>query len=543
MPLNVALQQPDRDKFIHAMARELEQHTELKHWKIIHKSQVPRNAKPIPMVWTLRRKRDPAGEILKWKAPLCAGGHRQVFGDTYWTTFAPVVSWTTVRCVFILALLLGWHMRSIDFVMAYTQADVKTDIFMQLPSGTTFQGVNPNKHLLKLQKNLYGLKDGQVTWHEHIKTGLLSRGFRQSKVDPCLFIKGTVFLVLYVDDAALFSPNSTAINHEIMSLKQSFDLTDEGDLQDYLGTRLTKHLDGRIELQQKKTIDNCLELLGMGPTSKNVKTHDTLAESLKILHADENGANRKHAWNYRAVVGCLNYLQAMTRPDLAYSVHQCACFCNNPKLLHEQGLKRICRYLYRTQNQGLVFQPQLTDGFKCYVDTDWAGNWLKSRPNDKMGALSRTGYLITYANCPIMWGSKMQSLVALSTTEAELIALSTGLWEVIHLQNLLLELRGCNFPIPFTKPQVVSRTFGDNAACIEVAQSDHKIRPRTKHISVRLFHFRDHVEKGLIQIEHVPSKYQLADIFTKPLPRDQYMRLCDQIMGWTSTPLAQHEGV
>ena len=95
MPLNVALQQPDHDKFIHAMARELEQHTELKYWKIIHKSQVPKNAKPIPMVWTLRYKRDPAGEILKWKARLCAGGHRQVFGDTYWTTFAPVVSWTT----------------------------------------------------------------------------------------------------------------------------------------------------------------------------------------------------------------------------------------------------------------------------------------------------------------------------------------------------------------------------------------------------------------------------------------------------------------
>ena len=121
MPLNVAMQQPDRDKFIAVMVRELGQHTELKHWKVIHKSQVPKHANPIPMVWTLWRKRDPTGEILKWKARLCAGGHRQVFGDTYWTTFAPVVSWTTVRCVFIMALLMGWHMRSIDFVMAYTQ--------------------------------------------------------------------------------------------------------------------------------------------------------------------------------------------------------------------------------------------------------------------------------------------------------------------------------------------------------------------------------------------------------------------------------------
>ena len=153
------------------------------------------------------------------------------------------------------------------------------------------------------------------------------------------------------------------------------------------------------------------------------------------------------------------------------------------------------------------------------------------------------GYLIAYANCPIVWGSKMQSLMALSTTEAELIAMSTALREVIHLQNLLLELRGCNFLIPFTKPQVVCHTFEDNTTCIEEAQLDHKIRPRTKHISVCLFHFHDHVEKGLITIEHVPSKYQLTDIITKPLPHNQNMHLCNQIMGWTSTPLVHHKGV
>ena len=220
-------------------------------------------------------------------------------------------------------------------------------------------------------------------------------------------------------------------------------------------------------------IDNCLDMLGMGPSSKNVKTHDTLAESSKILHANELEA----CLELPGGCGCLNYLQAMTRPDLAYSIYQCACFCNNPKLLHEQGLKRIHRYLYLTRDRGLVFKPMLTDGFKCYVDADWARNWLKTRPNDKTGALSCTGYLITYANCPIVWGSKMQSLVALSTTKAELIAMSTMLHEVIHLQNLLLELRGCNFSIPFMKPRVVCHTFEDNAACIEVAQSDHKIRP------------------------------------------------------------------
>ena len=192
---------------------------------------------------------------------------------------------------FILALLLGWHMRSIDFVMAYTQADVKTDIFMQLPASTTIKDVDLNKHLLNLQKNLYGLKDGQVTWHKHIKARLLSLGFQQSKVAPCLFIKGTVLLVLYVDDTTLFYPNSVAINCEITSLKQSFELTNEGELQGYLGTQLTTYPDSRIELQQKKMIDSCLDILGMGPSSKNVKTHDTPAQSSKILHTDEDGAN------------------------------------------------------------------------------------------------------------------------------------------------------------------------------------------------------------------------------------------------------------
>ena len=129
MPLEVALAQPDCDKFIGAMEKELRQHSKLKHWRIVHKSQVPRSAKPIPMVWTLHRKHDLVGGILKQKARLCAGGHRQVYGDTYWSTFTPVVSWTTIHCIFVLALLLGWHMQSIDFIMAYSQAKVITGFY------------------------------------------------------------------------------------------------------------------------------------------------------------------------------------------------------------------------------------------------------------------------------------------------------------------------------------------------------------------------------------------------------------------------------
>ena len=117
---------------------------------------------------------------------------------------------------------------------------------------------------------------------------------------------------MYVDDAVLFSPSAKALNTEIQSLQTAFYLTDEGELQDYLGTCFTWHPDGMVELEQYKTIDNCLKLIGMGNDNNHIKTHDTPAEAIKILHADQNGEAWNVTWNFHAVVGGLNYLQAMT---------------------------------------------------------------------------------------------------------------------------------------------------------------------------------------------------------------------------------------
>ncbi|KAL7561436.1 hypothetical protein ACA910_009292 [Epithemia clementina (nom. ined.)] len=425
--------------------------------------------------------------------------------------------------------------------MAYTQAAVKTDIFMTLPKGTTLNNVDPNKHVLQLKQNLYGLKDGQLTWHEHIKKGLLAQGFQQSKIDPCLFIKPQILLVLYIDDAALLSPSAEALNNEIAQLHKSFQLTDKGELKDYLGVRFIKQQNGIIKLCQPKIIDRCLKSVSLN--ADDVKTHDTPAESTTILHADKHGEKRKSEWNYRAAIGCFNYVQAMTRPDLSYATHQCTRFCMDPKLSHEKAVKQICCYLRGTRDMGLRFKPDLSQGFQCYVDADWAGNWNKQRPDDPSTLHSRTGYIIMYAGCPILWASKIQPLIALLTTEAEIIALSSALREVIHLMELLNELRSFKIPIPFCKPKIKCQVFEDNAACIEVSK-EPKLRPRTKHLAVRLFHFRQYVERGDITIQHISSKEQLADIFTKPLPRDQFRNLRNKIMNWLpSTSASQREGV
>jgi len=101
-----------------------------------------------------------------------------------------------------------------------------------------------------------------------------------------------------------------------------------------------------------------------------------------------------------------------TQPDLAYIVHQCSRFNNDPKLLHEKAIKCICCYLKETSDKGLIFDPDLSKGFECYVDADWAGNWNKQFPSEAENVYSRTGYVITYAGCPIVWVSKLQPLIA-----------------------------------------------------------------------------------------------------------------------------------
>ena len=548
MTLDEALKQPDRAEFIKAMHKEIDDHVRRKHWKVVHKSTVPKGRIPIPMVWSMKRKRNPIGEITKWKARLCAGGHRQQFGIDYWSTYSPVVSWSTVRLMIVTALLLNWHMESIDFVLAFPQAPVATETYMRppkVPPGFNISDLpNPSDcftKVYKLLQNLYGLKDAGRTWYLHLKEGLVKRGWKQSNADSCLFMRENVILILYVDDAVLISPDLSRIKACVRSLQADFALTDDGPLHDYLGTRFLRSRDGSIELTQPRMIQRVLEYVGIDPSSDNVKMHDTPAASDKILNRDTDGPRRNQTWNYRGVLGCLSYLQSMVRPDITFAVQQCARFANDPRRSHEVALKRICRYLLRTKDRGLVYHPNRKRGLECYVDADWAGSWHHDQAHDPLGAFSRTGYVIYYAGCPILWGSKMQPLVALSTTEAEYIALSSALREVIAIMNLITELRSNGFPALHTTPNVICRVFEDNKSCLEIA-TNHKSRPRTKHLSVRLHHFRSYVKAKLINIEHISTKDQIADIYTKPLPRQQFRVLRDQLMGWPSYPTAR-EGV
>jgi hypothetical protein len=523
------LKQDDRSDFITAMVKEVADHEARNHWTVLNRSEMPEGTKTILSIWSFKRKRAPDGRILKHKARLCAHGGMQTWGVNYWETYAPVVNWLSVRTLLALSIIHDLETRSIDFVLAFPQADLDVDIYMELPFGFDFDG--KRNFILKLNKNLYGLKNASLNFFNFLKDGLEARGYEnQSSADACVFLGKDSIILQYVDDLVIIQKRgSNATDVLIQSLQEGnehYVFTDDGDLTKYLGVDVKRHKDGKIELTQSHLIQRILDVLSIDES-----VHSRPTPAIKpLLYKDIDGLPRKQNWNYRQAIGMLTYLQGTSRPDISMSVHQAARFCTNPKLSHERAIFRIGKYLQGTKQKGIVFKPDASKGLECFVDADFAGGWNKGDASNASAVMSRTGYVIMYAGCPIIWCSKLQTEIALSTTEAEYIALSQSLREVIPIIELLKEINEI-FPTHIPTPKIHCKVWEDNNGCIALAQSQ-KFSPRTKHISIKYHHFRSHVNNGTISIHPIDTKEQTADIFTKPLDESLFVHLRKKLCGW-----------
>ena len=211
-------------------------------------------------------------------------------------------------------------------------------------------------------------------------------------------------------------------------------------------------------------------------------------------------------FHYHSVIGKLNFLEKSTRPDISISVHQCARFSESPKKSHAEAVKCIGQYLLAMWDKGLIIHPNKDWHFDCWVDANFAGNWRQADAHmDPMTSKSRSGWIVWFAGAPITWASKMQTITAMSTTEAEYIALSTSLREVIPLMGLLTKARAHGLRIVELPPKVHCTVFEDNSGTLELARLP-KIRPRTKHINQAYHHFHEHVERKDIIIEVTPTE-------------------------------------
>ena len=530
--LHEAMAAPDREKWLESMDSELRDHENRGHWKLMQRDEIPKGATLLPMVWAMRRKRKiKTNEVYKWKSRLNVGGHRQKQGENYWDTDSPTLSWPTIRFFLIISLIRGWTTRQLDFIQAYPQADAECEMFMHLPPGYNFKG-SRKTHVLKLIRNIYGAKQAGRVWYNHLHDNLIKLGFVRSNIDKCIFYKGTCVLLVYVDDCIIMGPHQSEIDEIISDMSGELRMEDQGDLEDYLGVNISRGKDNTFTLAQPQLIQSILEDLNL--TGDNVKVATTPALSTRILHADLEGEPFDEHFNYRRVIGKLNYLERSTRPDLAFAVHQCARFSANPKQSHAKAVKRIGRYLAATKDKGYTIRPE-GEEFEVFADASFSGEWDNKRIDqavtDPNMARSRTGYGIFYGKCLILAQSRLQTEIALSSTEAEFIALSSAAREVIHLMSIMEEASTMGVPIRNTAATVKCTIFEDNSGAAEIAKIP-KIRPRTKHINIKYWHFIKWVETNQIIIKQVRTTEQLADIWTKPLDEKLFIYFRDLIMNW-----------
>jgi hypothetical protein len=464
--------------------------------------------------------------------------------------------------VLVLSALLGLVSRQVDYTQAFPQAPLDDPVFMKIPQGWYYNTdsntleqhpddpkANDHDHFIRLKRNLYGCKQAARNWYLHLKTGLLGRGFVQSTVDPCLFIRKDCLIVLYTDDCLLFANDTSTIDALCESLSTDFLLKDEGNINDFLGINITHELsdtgDVKIHLTQTGLIDQILQDVGLTSNNHQSRAGVKFVPAQEILHPNPNAAPFNAPWNYRSIIGKLNFLAQNTRPDISMAVHQCARFVNAPNQVHQNAVKYLCRYLLLTRTKGIIFTPTADHRLNAFVDSDFAGLWSHGTAHLRESALSRTGYVITYCNCPILWASKLQSEVAISTTEAEYIALSMCMRELIPFHHLLNEIsKGFVFNTLGTECSLVNGStsaftrmhqsviYEDNAGCLELARNPEQYRPRTKHIGIKFHHFRDQVSNGSIVVTKIDTTLNWADLLTKPTPRIRHEALRLLFLGW-----------
>lgn len=533
MYLHQAMQEPDKEKFLEAMHKEVQGQINNGNFTLVHIKDVPTNASILPAVWAMKRKRRiETGEVYKWKARLNIDGSKQTKGINYWDTYAPVASWAIIQLLIIMIITKNWKVRQIDYVQAYTQADAETDLlYMKIPKGYTIEGADVNDYVLAIKKNIYGQKQAGRVWNQHLVQRLQQAGFQQSKVDDCVFYYGRCIYMLYTDDSILAGPTDEELETAITSIKKvGLEITVDTTVTDFLGVKITDKNDGTYELTQPQLINQILKDLRL--LNSNVTGKGTPASPKQVLRKYEESEKFDGHFDYRSVIGKMNYLEKSTRPDISYAVHQCARFVSDPKLEHGKAVKYIGRYLSTNCDKGLIYKPDTSRELECYVDADFSGNWNKEEAEHNMDtARSRTGFIITYAGCPILWSSKLQTHIALSSTEAEYIAISTAMREVIPLMNLMQEMQSKGFITTSTTPQIHCRVFEDNVGAIEIAKLK-KYRPRTKHINTQYHHFRQYVECGHIELHYITSADQMADMLTKSLPLVDITKHRLKVMGW-----------
>jgi hypothetical protein len=506
-----AMKHPQATEWLLAGQAEYQSLVDNKTWELVDPPRDGHNILRTRWVFTKKLKAD--GSIDRFKARLVVQGFRQRPGVDYNEIFSPVVRMEVLRTLFGIAARLNYEIHQMDVKTAFLNGGIDAVVYIHQPEGFVDR-LNPKAACL-LRKSLYGLKQSPRIWYSTFVEFMTSLGFVRTRKDRCVFVKRygnmLVYISLYVDDLLIFAPNTLIVNELKQAFMRRFQMTDCGEVSYILGWQITRNRAERtIFIHQNKYISEILRKFNLHScNSKPTPLEVNIDLSMKSNHDFEIELLEK-AMPYRSCVGSLMYLVIGTRPDLAHCVQQLSQYLNSPTTVHYHSLKRVFKYLSGTAYHGLTFggvkEPKHI--LEAYVDADYA--------NCKDTRRCISGYATYFYGSPISWLSKKQPTVSLSTTEAEYTALASCIQECLYLKFLLLDL---GFDIQ--KPIQIHE---DNQSCIKIARNP-ALHAHSKHIDVKYFFVKELTESQVFNIEYCNTTNQVADIFTKALPKPTFERL------------------
>ena len=494
--LSEAYASPDAECWKEAVRTEMDSIMSNGTWEI---TDCPSGCKPVGCKWIFKKKLKPDGTIEKYKARLVAKGFTQKEGEDFFDTYSPVARITTIRVLLALAASHGLHIHQMDVKTAFLYGELEEEIYMEQPDGFKIPG-EENK-VCRLIKSLYGLKQAPKQWHEKFDTTLTSAGFSVNEADKCVYYRygggQGVILCLYVDDILIFG-TSTAVIDEIKTfLSRCFDMKDLGPADVILNIKLIKS-DDEITLRQSHYTEKILSRFGFEECKISPTPYDT---SIKLRKFEGEG---KDQLRYSQIIGSLMYLAGATRPDISYAVNKLSRFTSNPGDDHWKALERVLRHLRGTTSFGIHYSgyPPALEG---YSDSNWISD------ADEIKATS--GYVFTLTGAAVSWRSCKQTVLTKSTAEAELVALETATNEAEWLRELLMDLPLVEKPVP---PILM---YCDNQSMLAQVMNTKDNSKSNKHIKRRLKTVRKMKNSGVIAVSYVRTNNNLADPFTKGLPR------------------------
>jgi hypothetical protein len=339
-------------------------------------------------------------------------------------------------------------------------------------------------------------------------------GYKQTVNDPCLFHnerKGT-YVIVYVDDMIMYYRNDEDAMSFLMDIEGKYKVGKVEDGRYFVGLHIRKNELNACIYQQRyteavvKKYEDYIKRESSTPMGSN----------LDLRRMDEEITRKP----YREVVGALLYLSNGTGPDIAYAVGMLSRYMEKAEEKHWEAAMKVISYLKGTAKVGIEYSLQsgtnLFEGelklsglkLEAYVDSDWG--------TDKDGRKSITGYVVKMLGGPIAWRSRKQKSVALSSMEAEYMALADAIKEVMYIRSLLHELS-----IDIDEPTTI---WEDNNACLELTRNPEH-HERAKHIDIRYHFIRDVINKGEMEVKRVDTKDQVADGLTKSLNTKRFMEL------------------